>query len=358
MPPPLWLRRFFSVTRDITEYHLERTHNRSAVGIKGIQWKCSSYKRKLSSRMREHKYWVTAGLVGLASYYYYTHLETVPIVGRTRCVPTPVALEKLVSQSLYDSMLSDLEARGDHFLPHDDPQFKRLARIAYRIVEVVCRQDCVAKDFDWRLEIVVDESVCNAVCMPGGKILVFSGLMKVLQSDNELAVVLGHEIAHAVARHGAEDVGHRHIVGLWGCIIGHNTIQDWILKYGFFLPSSRSKEMEADTLGLFLSTSACFDPTVSSGVYRKINEVAEARLPGWMSTHPTGDQRVSNMEKILPDHLTLFLTECGHRHSSTPSAGISNAASTVGGVWNWLRGRKKEEEAWEKQFVEDSNRRH
>ncbi|VVA11000.1 Hypothetical predicted protein [Prunus dulcis] len=164
---------------------------------------------------------------------------------------------------------------------------------------------------NWEV-LVVDEPVVNAFCLPGGKIVVFTGLLKHFRSDAEIATIIGHEVGHAVARHSAEGI----TKNLWFAILQLilyqfvmpdvvNTMSNLFLK----LPFSRRMEIEADHIGLLLVASAGYDPRVAPTVYEKLGKISgESALRDYLSTHPSGKKRAQLLAqaKIMEEALAIY----------------------------------------------------
>ncbi|KAF4396479.1 hypothetical protein F8388_005749 [Cannabis sativa] len=164
---------------------------------------------------------------------------------------------------------------------------------------------------NWEV-LVVDEPVVNAFCLPGGKIVVFTGLLEHFRSDAEIATIIGHEVGHAVARHAAEGI----TKNLWFAILQLvlyqfvmpdivNTMSALFLR----LPFSRRMETEADYIGLLLIASAGYDPRVAPKVYEKLGKVTgESALRDYLSTHPSGKKRALLLAqaKVMEEALTIY----------------------------------------------------
>ncbi|KAJ7975608.1 Mitochondrial metalloendopeptidase OMA1 [Quillaja saponaria] len=172
--------------------------------------------------------------------------------------------------------------------------------------------------FNWEV-LVVKEPVVNAFCLPGGKIVVFTGLLEHFRSDAEIATIIGHEVAHAVARHSAEGI----TKNLWFAILQLilyqfvmpdlvNTMSNLFLR----LPFSRRMEMEADYIGLLLMASAGYDPRAAPKVYEKLGKVTgESALRDYLSTHPSGKKRaqVLAQAKVMEEAFNIYReTRAGH----------------------------------------------
>jgi predicted Zn-dependent protease len=168
------------------------------------------------------------------------------------------------------------------------------------------------RNFAWEFNLVKDDQV-NAFCMPGGKIVVYEGLLKLVSSDDELAVVVGHEVAHAVAKHSNERMSQQMIAQYGAKILTQalsnkseaiqkagSTIYGLGAQYGVTLPFSRKHETEADYMGLIFMTMAGYDPNVAITFWQKMS-AGGASVPEFMSTHPSDATRIKDIQKILPE---------------------------------------------------------
>lgn len=168
------------------------------------------------------------------------------------------------------------------------------------------------KNFSWEFNLVKDDQV-NAFCMPGGKIVVYEGLMNLVESDDELAVVLGHEVAHAVAKHSNERMSQQLVAQYGAQILGAavanksaavQTVASSVYgigaQYGVMLPFSRKHESEADYMGLVLMTMAGYNPDVAVHFWEKMSAGSGEKVPEFMSTHPSDSRRIADIQKELP----------------------------------------------------------
>lgn len=169
------------------------------------------------------------------------------------------------------------------------------------------------KDFSWEFNLVKDDQV-NAFCMPGGKIVVYEGLMKIVSSDDELAVVLGHEVAHAVAKHSNERMSQQMLTQYGAQILNHSLSEKNIAvqklagivygvgtQVGVMLPFSRKHESEADYMGLILMKMAGYNPDVAVAFWQKMASGSTGAAPALLSTHPSDAQRIRDIRKALPE---------------------------------------------------------
>jgi len=168
------------------------------------------------------------------------------------------------------------------------------------------------KEFSWEFNLV-DNPEMNAFCMPGGKIVVYTGLMKIVSSDDELAVVMGHEVAHAVAKHSNERMSQQMMAQYGAAILGAavqnksaavqqvaSTVYGVGAQYGVVLPFSRKHESEADYMGMVFMAMAGYNPEVAVGFWEKMS-AGGASVPEFLSTHPSGEHRISDIKKSLPE---------------------------------------------------------
>jgi predicted Zn-dependent protease len=173
--------------------------------------------------------------------------------------------------------------------------------------------------FDWDIEVVRSDQV-NAFCLPGGKIVVYTGILPVAKTESGLATVMGHEIGHALAHHGAERIANQQLVS-----IGQQSVasslgdmdprsQQAVLnllgagsRFGILLPFSRKHESEADHIGLLLMATAGYDPHEASAFWVRMEETSPGRTsPEFLSTHPTHPHRAHDLDGWLPTALALY----------------------------------------------------
>ncbi|KAG4184553.1 hypothetical protein ERO13_A09G178700v2 [Gossypium hirsutum] len=164
---------------------------------------------------------------------------------------------------------------------------------------------------NWEV-LVINEPVVNAMCLPGGKIVVFTGLLKHFRTDSEIATILGHEVAHAVARHIAETITKNLWFGILQLILYQFIMPDLVNTMStlfFRLPFSRRMELEADYIGLLLLSSAGYDPRTAPKVYEKLGKVAkDSTLQDYLSTHPSGKKRAQLLAQaqVMEEALMIY----------------------------------------------------
>ena len=205
--------------------------------------------------------------------------------------------------------------RADVPLVTDRPTIDFVACVAQAVVEVL---EPPYNDIDWELAIFESDSV-NAFAMPGGKIGVFSGILKVTENQHQLAAVIGHEIAHVTANHAVDRASRAGLtnfgINALAIILGGGytgatyTAQQALYAgatFGITLPYSRGRETEADTIGLDYMARAGFDPRESVPLWQRMGEGAGSAPAEFMSTHPAPDTRIENLISLWQETLPLY----------------------------------------------------
>ncbi len=195
----------------------------------------------------------------------------------------------------------------------DDPQLVRLRAIADRIIPYSYEWNDRARQWKWEVNLIGSKQV-NAFCMPGGKIAFFYGLLDQLQlSDDEVAMVMGHEIAHALREHARERMGKtaatRGAIEIGSALLGLGNGGRYLADMGgqlVTLKFSRDDETEADLVGLELAARAGYDPRAAITLWQKMAAAAKNAPPQWLSTHPSSGSRIKDIEAALPLVMPLY----------------------------------------------------
>lgn len=215
-------------------------------------------------------------------------------------------LEQAATQQ-YGELLQ--EARAKHALaPESHPQLQRLRSISSRLIADAPRWNPRARQWRWEVNLIGSQQI-NAFCMPGGKIAVFTGLIEKLQAtDDELAMVVGHEMAHALREHARERIaksqGTGALLSLGAQLFGLGQLGDVAANIGtqlLTLKFSRDDEIEADLVGLELGARAGFNPQAALSLWQKMERAANSSGgPAFLSTHPTGPDRLRRLQENIP----------------------------------------------------------
>jgi len=242
----------------------------------------------------------------------------VPITGRRQM--NLLSENTLIGMSLnnYDQFLSQ-----NPKLPNSDPRTKRVKNICAKLQASVIKymkeehMSNKIKGFQWEFNVVEDNAV-NAWCMPGGKVVVYTGLLPVAQTDAGIAAVIGHEMAHAIARHGNERMSQQMLTTLGGIGLGvamrnkPGEMQNIFLSsYGAastlgILKYSRTHESEADKMGLIFMSIAGYNPTAAMDFWTRMSQTGGASVPEFMSTHPSHQTRINDIKAFLPEAMNYY----------------------------------------------------
>lgn len=217
-----------------------------------------------------------------------------------------------MSAQAYGEFLSQRPASKDSA---KTAMVNRCGKRIQQAVEAYCKEhDISLKHYQWEFNLVEDDTV-NAWCMPGGRVVVYTGLLPVAKDENGLAVVMGHEIAHAIAKHGSERMSQGLIVELGGIAVSQATKQypdetrNLFMKsygagtqVGMLLPYSRKHEAEADYMGLIFMAMAGYDPHEAVAFWQRMADMKQGQAPPeLLSTHPPDKKRIEDIKKRLPD---------------------------------------------------------
>jgi predicted Zn-dependent protease len=212
----------------------------------------------------------------------------------------------------YQQMMREA-AQQRALAPADHPQVVRLRAIAQRIVPLTGSWNGRARQWRWEVNLIGSKEL-NAFCMPGGKIAFYYGILQKLQlSDDEVATIMGHEVAHALREHARERMGKnaatRVGAGLVSALLGLGGTGDALLNMGgqlLTLKFSRDDETEADIVGMDLAARAGYDPAAGISLWQKMMSASRGAPPQFLSTHPAGDTRIKDIEGKLPKVRPLF----------------------------------------------------
>ncbi len=245
--------------------------------------------------------------------------STVPITGRKQLniIPAPQILSMSFQQ--YDQFLKE------HKVITGTPEARMVQRVGHKIqkaVEQYFAQKGMSNrlsGYQWEFHLVQDEQV-NAWCMPGGKVVVYTGILPITKNEVGLAVVLGHEIAHAIAEHGNERMSQGLMVQLGGMALSKAleskpemtrnlflTAYGVTVQLGALLPYSRLHESEADHLGLIFMAMAGYNPQEAIKFWERMASKSKGnKPPEFLSTHPSDETRIKNLKKLLPEAMKYY----------------------------------------------------
>ena len=270
---------------------------------------------------------ILLGFVAYGGCYYLSNRSVDPYTGETVLIDASIGPEQERAMGLqaYQEILSQ-----ERPLPRSDQTSQQIQEIARRLIakvpevtaEVAAGYGLPAPDhwksFEWDVNVIPSEQA-NAFCLPGGKMAVYTGLIPVAQTQDAMAVVMGHEIAHALLRHGAQRMSQQKLAQIGqmaGAASGLDPQQQQMamaaMGYGYLLPYARAHETQADEIGLMLAAAACYDPREAIGLWERMGQASGGQAPPeFMSTHPSGSTRIARLQQLMPRALEFRKAYCG-----------------------------------------------
>lgn len=256
-----------------------------------------------------------AGAIGIT---FLVSCARVPITGRRQLNLLPESEMLSMSLANYQDFLKKTPP-----LPASDQRVQMVSRIGKRLAAAATKflKENKAPErvegFNWEFN-VIDEASVNAWCMPGGKVVVYTGILPVTQDEPSLALVMGHEISHAIARHGNERMSQSIAVQGVGMSLDVMTANKPTLTRDIFMQSfgigsqlgllaySRNQESEADKLGLVFMAMAGYDPRIAPAFWERMAAQGGAKPPEWLSTHPSDERRIADLKAYMPEALKYY----------------------------------------------------
>lgn len=219
----------------------------------------------------------------------------------------------------YDQIKSDPKMK-----PSQDPrEIEPVKRVAARIIEAAKRSKYadMAKQFQWEVTVIKDDKTANAFALPGGKMAVYTGIFPVAKTEAGLAAVMGHEVVHALARHGAERMSQGQLTNtaleVAGAAIGAGSDNSLLgqatmaalgvgAQVGVLLPFSRKHESEADYVGILMAADAGYDPRESIALWERMAQLSSGGQAEFLSTHPSHGTRIDQLKAWMPEAMAIY----------------------------------------------------
>jgi len=256
---------------------------------------------------------------------------TNPYTERSQLLLLSESEEMRLGAEAYEKILRGPKVR----FSQDPREVEPVKRVAQRIIATAkaSRYAERAKRFDWQVTVIKDDKTLNAFALPGGKIAVYTGIFPMARNEAGLAAIMGHEVTHALARHGAERVSQGLLaqLGLQVASISLATrgtspeTQRTIMaalglgaNVGILLPFSRAHESEADYVGLLLSAQAGYDPREAVRVWERMERASQRHPPEFLSTHPGHGTRIKQLEGWMEEALSYYRPQPGTQAAELP----------------------------------------
>jgi len=247
-----------------------------------------------------------------------TACQTAPVTGRKQLMLVPESQAIQASTQAYAEVLAPIRKQGKL---NDDPAMKaRVDRITARLVAQAIKYRPETESWDWQVAVIDDPKTLNAWCMAGGRMAIYSGIITQLSlSDDEIAQVMGHEIAHALAKHTAERMSTAMAsdaaLQIGALLLGGDSATNQLtLKaaaaattVGVQLPNSRQQESEADRIGIELAAKAGYDPHAAPKLWEKMLQATGSKgQSDFLSTHPQSEKREAALAALIPQMMPFF----------------------------------------------------
>lgn len=243
---------------------------------------------------------------------------TNPYTERSQLLLVPESQEIQLGAQAYEQVLHDPKVK----ISQDPREVEPVRRVAARIIEAAKASKYAerAKQFDWQVSVIKDDTTANAFALPGGKIAIYTGIFPIAKNEAGLAAIMGHEVIHALARHGAERMSQGLLAqaGLGVANIALAAKTDPAVaqlsmaalglgaNVGVLLPFSRQHESEADYIGLLLAAQAGYDPQEAIRVWERMEARSKGQPPEFLSTHPSHGTRIKQLEGWMLEALTVY----------------------------------------------------
>lgn len=259
---------------------------------------------------------VLLAFAGYAAFYWFSNRSVDPYTGESVLIDSTLDVdqEKALGLQAYQEILAQ-----ERPLDPNAPVSRDVREIAQRLIAKVdvvetalaeehgLQPGHFSRGFDWEVNVIQSDQA-NAFCLPGGKMAVYTGLVPVAQTRDAMAVVMGHEIAHALLRHGAQRMAQQKLTQIGqmaGAASGMDPQQQQMVMaamgYGYLLPYARGHETQADEVGLMLAAAACFDPREAVPLWERMGQASGGQSqPELSSTHPNPGTRIQNLQALMP----------------------------------------------------------
>lgn len=254
-------------------------------------------------------------LAVIVTLFFLTSCATVPVTGRKSIHLVPDSQLLTLSLQQYAEVLKKSK------LSTDQERVQMVRRVGKNIAqgtEEFLEQSGMGSDiknYKWEFNLIEDDKVVNAWCMPGGKVAVYTGILPYTKDESGLAAVIGHEVAHAIAKHGNERMSQELIAQMGASVVSVALSQNpgltrdiFMQAYGVgvLLPHSRQQESEADRIGLVLMAKSGYDPRSAVDLWKRMSKIEGQRPPEFLSTHPAPETRIREIESLIPEAMTYY----------------------------------------------------
>jgi predicted Zn-dependent protease len=280
------------------------------------------------------RWWILLLFAGYAAWQWFGSAQTDPYTGEQAHYGATAAEEMQLGAQAYQQVLGDAQAQGA-LVPADAQVSQQIRAVAQRLVTKVPEVTAALaaqnqqqaptdyQGFEWDVAVIQSDQA-NAFVLPGGKMAVYTGLLPIAQNQDAMAVVMGHEIAHALLRHGSQRIAQQKLVQMGQMAAGlafggmDPQQQQAVMaalgagaQYGFILPYGRNHEIQADKVGLMLAAAACYSPREAIPLWERMSGIGGGeRPPEFASTHPDPANRIQTLQALMPQAEQFYQQYC------------------------------------------------
>ncbi len=267
---------------------------------------------------------VNSNISGMKKILYFSFLillvacSTVPLTNRQQFTAIPSSEMLSLSNQNYNAVLEESTlSKNVSYKQSVTRVGKRISKAVEEYLRQIEREELI-NGYEWEFNVIQDETM-NAWCMPGGKIAFYEGIMPICEDDAGVAVVMAHEVGHAVAKHSNERLTQEMALQMGGMALSQalsekkEQVQSLAMtafgvgaQLGVILPYSRNHENEADELGLYFMAMAGYNPTEAPVFWERMKSAGQSGVPEFLSTHPNPDSRINHLKQIMPKALEFY----------------------------------------------------
>ena len=294
----------------------------------------SAYEQRPQRRGISLRWIILLAFAAYAAWSWFGSKQTDPYTGADAHYGASPEEEAELGAQAYQEVLGDAQAQRA-LVPANEQVSQQVRAIAQRLIVRVPQvaADLAAEhgqpvpdlsNYQWDVNVIASDEA-NAFCLPGGKIAVYTGLIPVAQNADAMSVVMGHEIAHALLRHGAQRMAQQKLVQLGQVAAGISGIDQQTMaalgagiQYGIVLPYGRNHETQADEVGLMLAAAACYDPAQAVPLWERMSQLnGGQRPPEFASTHPDPANRIARLQELQPRAQAFYRKYCSGQGAAT-----------------------------------------
>jgi predicted Zn-dependent protease len=250
------------------------------------------------------------GLLALPAGQMLQACATVPVTGRSQLRLISPEEEAQLGVAAFQQLRQSEAQQGRLLTEREAPAEHAVVR---RVTDKVIGASGLVSTYRWEYMLINAPETVNAAAIAGGRIIIYTGILPVAQTDGGLAAIIGHEVGHVMAHHTAERISQDQVVQVAGAAAGAAGVSELTMavlglgaQFGVLLPYGRAQESEADQIGLLLMAKASYDPREAVALWQRMSQAGGGRSPEFLSTHPNPENRIANLQRLMPKALQYY----------------------------------------------------